>query len=122
MTSERPIKPKQQQDIENAFEPSQQVSMKRIEFKLAANIAATVLPMSSPALTMETHAQETLVASSDHSENTGFGIFEPTPAEEEEEEEDFHGAGEDFVSLEEIRCNRMPDAGKSFLCLDLIWI
>ncbi|XP_065071183.1 RNA-binding region-containing protein 3-like [Rhopilema esculentum] len=115
VTAERPRKPKQQQDVENAFEPSQQVSMKRIEFKLAANIAATVLPMSSPALTMEKHTQETLVPNSGHSENTGFGIFEPSPAEEEEEEEEFHGAGEDFVSLEEIRCNRMTDADLEML-------
>ena len=110
----------QQHDVEDAFEQAQQVKLKRIEFKLAANIAATIAQRSA-----QVNEDEALTEDSDEGEEvsqfTGFGVFEPAKEESGEmEAEELQGAGEEFVSLEEIRMNRMPDAGK--FCSVLLWI
>ena len=103
----------QQHDVEDAFEQAQQVKLKRIEFKLAANIAATIA--QRPA---QVNQEQTPTGDSDEGDEvpsctTGFGVFEPAKEEVSEvEDEELQGAGEEFVSLEEIRMNRMAIAGK----------
>lgn len=122
ITLERPkkqVKQQQQQqrnDIEGAFEQSQQVTLKRIEFKLAANIAATVAQRSMLASQGAMSADSIVGESDEMPETTGFGVFQPAqdPDYDAMEEEELPGAGNEFVSLEEIQMNRISDEGICF--------
>jgi len=100
----------QQHDIEDAFEQAQQVKLKRIEFKLAANIAATVAHRAA-------QIYEDKIPAEDNGVNgavpgaSGFGVFEPAKDElGQAADEDFPAAGEEFVSLEEIKKNKLEEA------------
>ena len=119
-------KQQQQQPVEEAFEQAQNITTKRIEFKLASNIASTFesaqrvgmstagYPSSGPGystvITLESAAPE--VATS------GFGTFNPTPVEEvESEQEEEEGSDNDddygghYISMRELKRNRMVDEG-----------
>ena len=112
------LKEQQQQHvIEDAFEHAQQVRLKRIEFKLAANIAASVAQRSAQ------HYRQSGVPPDEEdleeemtSETRGFGVFEPAKDGEiieTAEEEELPGAGAEFVSLEEMKMNRMTEEGEN---------
>ena len=110
-----------QQDIDDAFEQTQQVTMKRIEFKLAASIAANISSASNPPGRGD-HVQlrdlteggdmDYDVTGESNREAQGFGVFEP-----EKEEEEIPGAGEEFISLLEIERNRMSEERELFCFL-----
>ena len=113
-----------QQDIDDAFEQTQQVTMKRIEFKLAASIAANIASASNPPGRGD-HVQgrdvteggdmDFEMTEESSREAQGFGVFEREEEQEctlQEVEEEIPGAGEEFISLLEIERNRMSEAGE----------
>ena len=100
------------------------MKLKRIEFKLAANIAATVAHRSAQ-INEDTIQAEGSGVDATTSSASGFGVFEPAKDElGRAVDEDFEAAGEEFVSLEEIRKNKLGEAGKfcSVVILMLLYV
>ena len=132
-------KKRKQQNVDDAFEQTQQVTMKRIEFKLAASIAANIAAASNqPGQgdyeqgrdVTERHMDYEMTEENSQ-EGPGFGVFEPEKELENvlQLEEEIPGAGEEFISLQEIEQNRMPETGKFLVsckacfpcCLRVCW-
>eukprot|EP00794_Sanderia_malayensis_P005483 gene5483-6168_t len=89
----------QQQDIDEAFEKSQQVRMKRIEFKLANNIASAFT---------EHKAERIMTSNEEENLSCGFGVLEQSEADDKNDA-DYDDSSKNgvYISSKEIELQRM---------------
>ncbi len=108
-------KQQQQQDVEDAFENTQQVRLKRIEFRLAKNIASSLSHAASPSNqnTTATTIETNQMIVNEHSDNSqGFGVLQPTKEDLSSDDDDINESEKDFISSKEIMSRKMPEDGK----------
>lgn len=94
----------QQQHVGEAFEPTQHVTLKRIEFKLAANIAASLRSLSA-----SKPPQHDAEAATEHSalNKEGFGLFDRNKDVSTSEDEFDDETQNEFISAQQIKSSKM---------------
>ena len=101
----------QQQHVGEAFEPTQHVTLKRIEFKLAANIAASLRSLSA-----SKPPQHDAEAATEHSalNKEGFGLFDRNKDVSTSEDEFDDETQNEFISAQQIKSSKMDPNGESY--------